>query len=135
MERTVVKSFGHAAGVVLEALARRDDPQEAATSASTTPVTAGDLVRAHQTLLQGARTWRRWAGGLPGGHTKAAQAAEELVAEFLEFSHHDAIAEAQAIGWAPGSPWNLSNLAPLSPELKSRCKPALATATFTSVCR
>ena len=36
--------------------------------------------------------------------------------------------------WLPGTAWDMSDLAPLSPSVAERCEPAPEDATFTHVC-
>ena len=132
LESAVVQVFGNEAGEVLS---------ELATSSSSSSSSSSDerLARANSTLHSAADAWRRWAGGMPGGHAKAAQPSSELVVEYLELTHRHVIPDARARWpeWRPGVPWDLSGTAPLPRSLRERCEATRADAAgvFMSHCR
>ena len=150
LERAAVSALGNGAGVGLSKLAARAFAHERAGGAvGVAATTAGEaaggpaalisedaLEHTNQTLHAAADRWRDWAASLPGGTPDAAKPAAVLVHEFLELGHHRIMEADHWPAWQPGEPWDLSLLAPLEPkELRERCGPAPASATFTSVCR
>ena len=124
------------AGAVLAALARpRGAPLVGGAGATLPQFSREVLLQANASLVEMAKTWSAWANRLPGGHPKARARPKDLVGDFLATSQRGVLDAAAWPGWQPGSAWDLTGLAELEPELRARCRPAPATATFASVCR
>ena len=132
MERAVTELFGNKFGVVLDGLALRFAADGGEQLLPQEEVLLHN--KANDTLHNVASQWRQWVSKLPGSHAKASHSDTELVGEFLEASYRDLLGETQWPKWSPGIAWDLSHQALLEPELAARCKPAAASATYTSVC-
>ena len=118
LERSVQQIFGNATGIVLETLARNKQNAE---------------LRAQEALKAGAENWRQWVMQMPGGHPKAEQSADELVAEFLD-THVKVIPAEHWADWQPGVAWNLSHAAVLPRDIRDRCETAPESSPFLSHC-
>ena len=81
-----------------------------------------------------AETWRDWAMRTPGGHPKASQPAEQLVAAFLETQQQVLNDDIRWAEWSPGVAWDLSELAALPRDLRDRCQRAPDASPFMSYC-
>lgn len=142
LEALATKALGAKAGVALEALALERAASSDGGNGGGGGHGGGDLARESaegarlvRALEAMAEKWKASVQRLPSAHPAATRPASELVDEFLELGRRDLLtAEGASEGWAPGVPWDLSELAPLEPELEARCRPAPPDATFASVC-
>jgi len=137
LESAATQLLGNRAGLVLAALSRGERGRQLL-YAGRRP--GHEFERANASLYNIAESWRSWVrGGLGAERAKGliGTSAAQLVNDFLELTHRDVIFEEQWAGWKPGTEWDLSAVAPLSPpELGARCRatPAKMHATFASIC-
>jgi Cupin-like domain len=122
LERAVVQLFGNQTGLVLDDLAQNGDRD-------------GDVqsTRAKNALKAAGNAWNEWVVTMPGGHPKASQPVEQLVAEYLE-TQLGVLKEARWADWVPGRAWDLSETAVLPRDLRDRCQSAPETSPFMSLC-
>ena len=111
LERELVNLFRNRAGYVHERLA--------------TGAEDDDARQAWGALVAHATKWKEWSDGSDD------RPEEGLVAVYLTAGRGLIPRRGD---WLPGTPWDMSDLAPLSPSVAERCEPAPEDATFTHVC-
>ena len=120
LERELVNLFGNRAGFMHERMATGEVEQDARAGIGTV-----DARQAWGALIAHATKWKEWSDGSDERYE------EGLVAVYLTAGRGLIPRRGD---WLPGTPWDMSDLAPLSPSVAERCEPAPEDATFTHVC-
>mmetsp|Transcript_25085 Transcript_25085/g.52456 ORF Transcript_25085/g.52456 Transcript_25085/m.52456 type:complete len:787 (+) Transcript_25085:28-2388(+) len=127
LEESVAQRSGKGAGLVFDTLANGGN------SAYHAAVDDDKLKKAENAMLHAANVWQNEISELPGRHPNIRQSAAKLVEEYLGRTHHSVMQDIPE-GWHPGDSWDLSEIARLPRELRSRCKPAPESSPFMSIC-